>query len=182
MHEIQTLILRCYPGVERKVPFRGLVCISFWLHFVINLDQSSWRKSLLAMATVYQSGVRMPGKSHNAQYVGAARILKLGLAIIATEKDGLGLSIVALDSFSMTIIGCLCCCNASQRKPTSSRTTATFGGLRCNVCINVFVLSGDDFSTAVFLPLLKCNTDRVDVFPCCAHQDLSCVCVASFGD
>ncbi len=72
------------------------------------------------MATVYQSGVRMLGKSHNAQYVGAAKILKLGLAIIATEKNGLGLSIVASDSFSMTIgrIGCLCWFNRKlQRLP-----------------------------------------------------------------
>ena len=63
-----------YTGVERKVPFRGLVCISFWLHFVINLDQSSWRKSLLAMATVYQSGVRMLGKSRNAQYLNTSEL------------------------------------------------------------------------------------------------------------
>ena len=71
-----------------------------------------------------------------------------------------------------------------QRLPEKANqftnATATFGGLRCNVCINVFVLSGDDFSTAVFLPLLKCNTDRVDVFPCCAHQDLSCVLCCQF--
>ncbi len=59
------------------------------------------------------------------EYVGAAKTLKL--AIIATEKYGLGLSIVASDSFSMTVILQVVYAVAT---PSSSRAIATLGDLR----------------------------------------------------